>query len=100
MNIYFSRSYSDISIVDTSDLKVVNLQDTYVNTIIAPIDGVFTDFEGIKIKVKEGDILYIKNSQLCKSNKLDKLIKSINNAKQPKQEIDCGNCECEAKSIN
>ena len=102
MNIYFSRSSSDISVMDTVDTKVTNLTDYCMYAIVCIKDGVVTDFEDCKIKVKEGDVLYIRDYKICKSNKLDKFIKIANekNKIRNKSEQDCDTCMSEAKSAN
>jgi hypothetical protein len=86
--------------VDLSELKVVNLPDYSFYAIIVPKDGVVIDFEECKVKVKEGDILYIRDYKICKSNKLDKFIKTIdekNKSRVSEPCSDCISCGCESK---
>jgi len=95
MIVYFNRGYCDINKLDTISLKISEMNDMSIYTISVDEDGIFTDFEGQKVKVKVGDVIYIKDKQLCTSKKLDKLVLNTfptNLSNKLQEGIDYGKC--------
>lgn len=100
MIIYFNRGYCDINKLDDKSFIISELADISIYAISVNEEGIFADFEGQKTKVKVGDIIYIKDKQMCTSKKLDKLVGLIFTDRLSKKLDDCQDCVCEAKSIN
>lgn len=81
MIIYFKRGYSDINKFNDKSLEISDMSDISLYAISVDEDGIFIDFEEQKIKVKVGDVIFIKDKQMCTSKKLDRLVEKIFNTK-------------------